>query len=202
MNNPRQNPSPRVSFFPNDELESDIRNMPLHILVAEDDWATRDLLVRTLSTEPFYTITVVENGTRAWEVLEDQEDPPRLALLDWMMPGLDGIELCNRLVERKGPFVYTIILTARAQNDDVIKGLEAGAHEYLTKPFDLRVLRSRVAAGERIVKLEMLLKMKNEIIQDYAEKLENLIEQRAEELMKMRRASAPEVKPDDGSVIS
>jgi sigma-B regulation protein RsbU (phosphoserine phosphatase) len=96
-----------------------------------------------------------------------------------MMPKMDGLELCQRIKEREHPFVFTIMLTAKTSNDDIISGLRAGADEFLTKPFNLDVLRSRVAAGARIVRLENLLTMKNNILAYYIERVESLAAERA-----------------------
>jgi len=163
----------KMSWFPDDELESDIESMPVHILVAEDDPSTRTLLVKALENNG-YRVTAAKDGFQAWEALENEEDYPELAILDWMMPGLTGPQLCQKLRDRKYPFVFTILLTARTQNADIIEGLEAGAHEFLIKPFDLYVLSARVAAGARIVRLEKKLSIKSEILNDYAQKLEKL----------------------------
>jgi sigma-B regulation protein RsbU (phosphoserine phosphatase) len=162
---------PMVSWFPDDVLETELEKIPVHILVADDDVAIRTLLTRALESYG-YRVTATEDGNKAWEILEDGDDPPELAIIDWMMPGLDGPELCWRLKERKRPFVFTILLTARSQDDDIILGLESGAHEFLTKPFNLHVLAARVAAGARIVRLEKKLLMKSEILKEYLNKVE------------------------------
>ncbi len=160
-----------VSWFPNSELESDLEAIPLRVLIAEDDDASRELLRRSLQSKG-YNVVTAENGEKAWEILQDEGDPPELAILDWMMPGVDGIELCRRIKKRGSPFVYTVLLTAKSENTDIITGLDAGAHEFLTKPFDIHVLWARVAAGGRIVRLEKALTMKSSILEDYADKLE------------------------------
>ncbi len=160
-----------VSWFPDSELETDLGAIPLRVLIAEDDDASRKLLKRSLQSKG-YNIVTAENGEKAWEILQDEIDPPELAVLDWMMPGLDGIELCRRIKKRSNPFVYTILLTAKSENADIIAGLDAGAHEFLTKPFDIHVLWARVAAGGRIVRLEKALSLKSSILEDYADKLE------------------------------
>src|SRR6185436_8047533 len=79
---------------------------------------------------------------------------PRLAILDWMMPGMDGLAVCRAVRERDAPYVYLILLTARDGNDDVVAGLIAEADDYLTKPFDARELNARIQSGERILELE------------------------------------------------
>jgi DNA-binding response OmpR family regulator len=125
------------------------------ILIAEDDPVSRRVLVANLKRfghEPVET----ENGLQAWEILQTS-DAPRLAVLDWMMPEMDGPELCRRLRAREGPYVYVLLLTAKHENEDRVAGLEAGADDYITKPFQPQELRSRISAGERILALESSL---------------------------------------------
>lgn len=160
-----------LSWFPDDDLEADLENIPLHVLVAEDDLSTRELL-KTVLVNYGYRVSTAEDGDKAWELLQKEDDLPELAILDWMMPGATGPELCVRLKARKYPFVYTVLLTARTQESDIIEGLESGAHEFLTKPFNFHILAARVAAGARIVRLEKKLSIKSEILKEYAEKLE------------------------------
>ena len=164
--------------FPEDELRRTISAMPVRVLLAEDDPSIRLMLQKTLQSEN-YEIVTASDGEAAWKALEDEDDPPRLAILDWMMPLVDGLELCRRIKAREEPFVFTIMLTAKSDNEDIIAGLRAGADEFLTKPFNLDVLRSRVAAGARIVRLENLLTMKNSILAYYIEKVEKLADERA-----------------------
>jgi len=123
------------------------------ILIAEDDAVTRLLLQRTLQ-HACYEVVAVENGRLALESLS-RKDGPRLALLDWLMPGLNGLEVCRELRRHtEYPYIYIILLTSRASKEDVVRGLEAGADDYLTKPFDLEELKARLRCGERILKLE------------------------------------------------
>ncbi|MCP4602630.1 MAG: response regulator transcription factor [Proteobacteria bacterium] len=160
-----------TSWFPDDILESDIESIPIRILIAEDDSATLNLLKKSLESNGF-DVTAVRDGNAAWEVLQDIANSPELAILDWMMPGLDGIELCKKIKARKTPFVFTILITAKVDETDIIEGLEAGAHEFLSKPFDVNVLKARVIAGARIVRLEKALQTKSSILKEYAKKLE------------------------------
>ena len=126
------------------------------VLIAEDDPLFRRILERWFQQWD-YRVTAVENGLDAWEVLQ-QEDAPQLAILDWMMPGMDGIELCRRIRSRdQSPYRYVLLLTAKDDKQDVITGLEAGADDYLTKPFDVDELRARVRAGKRILDLQAAL---------------------------------------------
>lgn len=129
------------------------------VLIAEDDAISRRLLSASLQRAGFEVIAT-ESGVEAWERL-CEVDAPRLAVLDWMMPGLDGTEVCRRLRRsQEMGYVYVILLTARDQQEDVVAGLQAGADDYLTKPFDQLELRSRVAAGERILGLQQALEGK------------------------------------------
>lgn len=125
----------------------------MRILVAEDDAVSRLLLethLRAWGHEPVTTT----HGTAAWEAME-RDDAPALAILDWMMPGLDGVEVCRRARARTGARpLYIILLTARANRQDTVAGLDAGADDYVTKPFDAAELRARVAVGVRVVELQ------------------------------------------------
>ena len=125
----------------------------MRILIAEDDPVSRRLLQATL-TRWGYEVTVCVNGTEAWHALE-KEDAPKLAILDWMMPGVDGLEVCRRIRERGGePYVYVLLLTAKIQKEDVVAGMDAGADDYVTKPFDAHELKVRLRAGQRIIDLQ------------------------------------------------
>jgi diguanylate cyclase (GGDEF)-like protein len=126
------------------------------VLIAEDDPIFRRMLQRWF-TRWGYQVTPVENGLDAWQVLQGQ-NAPQLAILDWMMPGLDGIALCRKIRGGDpGPYRYVLLLTAKDDKQDVVTGLEAGADDYLTKPFDVDELRARVRAGKRILDLQAAL---------------------------------------------
>ncbi len=125
----------------------------MRILIAEDDTLSRMLLERTLQRAG-YQVTAVEDGTRALEELT-KEDPPRLALLDWVMPGHDGVEICRELRQKRGQaYTYLILLSSKETKQDIVQGLESGADDYLTKPFDADELKARLRAGLRILELE------------------------------------------------
>jgi two-component system cell cycle response regulator len=126
------------------------------VLIAEDDPIFRRILENWFKRWD-YRVTAVENGVDAWEALQ-KEDAPQLTVLDWMMPGMDGIELCRRIRGRsRGVYRYVLLLTAKDDKQDVVAGLEAGADDYLTKPFDVDELRARVRAGKRILDLQAAL---------------------------------------------
>jgi two-component system cell cycle response regulator len=123
------------------------------VLIAEDDPVSRRLL-ESILVKWGYDVTVVADGLEALRLL-DGADAPRLAVLDWMMPGMEGVQICQRLRERKGrPYVYVLLLTARTQKQDLLRGLELGADDYLTKPFDTQELRARLHVGGRILTLQ------------------------------------------------
>jgi len=125
----------------------------MKILVAEDDSLSRTLLQRTLQRAG-YEVMAVEDGCRALAELS-KEDPPRLALLDWIMPGRDGIEVCREVRRRKEhAYTYLILLSSRETKQDIVQGLESGADDYLTKPYDADELKARLRAGQRILELE------------------------------------------------
>jgi CheY-like chemotaxis protein len=129
----------------------------VRILIADDDRMSTMMLGRTLEGWGFEVI-VADDGVAAWERITG-ENPPALVIVDWMMPGLDGIELCRRIraTELRAP-VYAILLTARTSRQDLVAGLEAGADDYLTKPFDPEELRARILVGERTLGLMASIK--------------------------------------------
>jgi len=126
---------------------------PDSVLIAEDDPIFRQILESWLQRWD-YRVTAVDNGLDAWTALQ-KEDAPQMAILDWMMPRMDGLELCRK-IRRLGqhPYRYLLLLTAKDDKQDVVAGLEAGADDYLTKPFDLDELRARLRAGRRILELQ------------------------------------------------
>lgn len=125
----------------------------MRILVAEDEPVSRRLLEASLSKWGYEVVTA-SDGVETWRALQE-DNAPRLAILDWMMPGGDGIETCQRLRKRTAePYVYVLLLTAKGQKQDLLEGLEAGADDYLTKPFDSLELKARLRAGTRILDLQ------------------------------------------------
>jgi two-component system NtrC family sensor kinase len=123
------------------------------ILIAEDDLASRRLL-ESLLTKWEYEVTSCVDGDQAWELL-DRDDAPSLVILDWMMPGLDGIEVCRRVrAAQSSHLTYIIMLTAIDTRDDVIEALSMGADDFLSKPFDRGELRVRLQVGNRILGLQ------------------------------------------------
>ncbi len=125
----------------------------MRIMIAEDHPVSRRLLQAQL-TKWGYDVVVCSDGTEAWEVMTSA-DPPRAAILDWMMPKMSGPDLCRKIREAEGDgrYTYVILLTAKDSREDVLEGLEAGADDYVVKPFDSNELKVRVRAGARIVHL-------------------------------------------------
>lgn len=125
----------------------------VRILVADDDPLSRRVLQITLAAWG-YEAVMATDGHEAWQVFQS-EDSPRLAILDWMMPGVDGGELCRRV--RQSPdlaALYLILLTSKSGQENIVAGLQAGADDYLVKPFDAKELRARLQVGVRVVQLQ------------------------------------------------
>jgi diguanylate cyclase (GGDEF)-like protein len=125
----------------------------MRALVADDDPMQRLYLTRCLSSWGYETL-VAEDGEGAWEILQ-RDDAPQLVLLDWMMPGMDGIDLCRHIRSLKDrPYTYVVLLTARSNQQDLLNGLEAGADDYMTKPVNTPELQARLRSGQRIIDLQ------------------------------------------------
>ncbi len=161
----------------------------MKVLIAEDSDITRAVVEGFLKSWDYETITV-SDGEQAWQALQGPH-APRMAILDWEMPGLDGIEICRRLQYRKGAsLVYTILLTAKTEPNDKLNGLKAGAHDFISKPFDEADLRSRLSVGERILEYDVALQEKNIQLKIYATEMESLAEARAQQLVHADRLAA------------
>ena len=131
----------------------------MKILIADDDAVSARILEATLQRLGFEVITA-RDGTAAWAVLESSsaEYLPQIVVLDWMMPGIDGVEMCSRLRSTPGfELIYVVLLTSRDGKEDLAVGLAAGANDYMTKPFDPTELEARIRVGERMVKLQSTL---------------------------------------------
>ena len=124
----------------------------MKILIADDDVTSRLVLTGVLRKYG-HDVEVTADGTEAWEAMQRPDAPP-LAILDWMMPGLAGVEVCRlvRSLPSDQP-PYLILLTSRGEKADIVAGLEAGADDYLAKPFDPGELRARVDVGRRMIEL-------------------------------------------------
>lgn len=127
----------------------------MRILVADDD-ATNRRVLQLLLRKWNYDVLIASDGKEAWEILQ-KPDAPRLALLDWMMPEMDGPEICRALrtaEQRPENNTYVLLLTTKTEKEDIVTGLEAGADDYIAKPFHSDELRSRIRAGVRIISLQ------------------------------------------------
>jgi phosphoserine phosphatase RsbU/P len=134
----------------------DEKEILMKILIAEDEYITR-LMVQVSLEKWGYRVDCVGDGNEAWEALR-KPDAPEIAILDWEMPGLDGIEVCRRVkeLERETP-IYVILLTGRDSKNDILQGFDMGADDYMTKPFDDNELRARVRVAERLVHIQISL---------------------------------------------
>ena len=149
----------------------------IRVLAAEDSPVARAML-RAMLAKWGYDPVVARDGLEAWREL-NAEDPPRLAILDWMMPGLDGVEICRRVrAAEREPYTYLLLLTAKTGSQDLVEGMEAGADDYLRKPFEAEELRVRMRAGRRILDLQEQLvaareKLREQATHDYLTGLYN-----------------------------
>ncbi|MBI1914810.1 MAG: response regulator transcription factor [Planctomycetes bacterium] len=149
----------------------------MNILIAEDDLVSRRALEATLR-QWGHSVVVTASGTEAWDVLQGSDSPP-LAILDWMMPGLDGVEVC-RLARQRVPLddehrpLYLMLLTARDRKEDLVAGLEGGADDYLIKPFDRDELRARLDVGLRMVGLQHRLARRVHELHEALQKVKQL----------------------------
>lgn len=145
----------------------------MKILVAEDQSVSRHIVAASLRKWG-YGVVAVEDGTRALDALQGAA-APQLAILDWSMPGMDGIEICRRI--RNGPQTranYLILLTARKGQEDKIHGLESGADDYITKPFDRGELRARVQVGIRVLELQQALSQRVQELEEALSRVKTL----------------------------
>jgi len=141
----------------------------MKVLIADDSTISRRLLEAALLKWD-YEVVVASNGTEAWEHLKEK-NAPRLAILDWMMPGLSGPEVCRRVREQANDhYTYILLVTSRSHKQDLIEGMEAGADDYITKPFDQNELKVRMGPGRRIVELQDALLEAQSALRDQATK--------------------------------
>lgn len=139
----------------------------MRVLVADDSLVMRRLLESTLESWEYEVISA-RDGDEAWAVLS-AEDPPRIAILDWMMPGHSGLELCQLVRQQAGPdYTYIILLTSKSQREDIVEGLRSGADDYVVKPFDRHELEVRLRVGRRIIDLQAQLLEAQAALRDQA----------------------------------
>lgn len=156
-------------------MESD-NIIKIKVLVADDDTPTRILLRAAISQWGYETVEA-KDGLEAWDILQ-KPDAPRIVILDWMMPKLDGIALCQRCRDELDTHPYIILLTQVSGTNNLVIGLEAGADEFLSKPFNMAELRSRLYVGSRIVNYENQL-------QTYLSRTETLTQEVLKQTMQL-----------------
>ncbi|MCP4716281.1 MAG: diguanylate cyclase [Deltaproteobacteria bacterium] len=138
----------------------------MKVLIADDDNVTRLTISKNLQKWG-YEILTAENGAQAWQFLQEK-DPPRIAILDWMMPEIDGVEICRKLHHSSdSPLIYTILLTTRNEKEDLVYALENGAHNFQSKPISRDELRAHISVGKRLVQAD-------DRIKSYAKEMERL----------------------------
>lgn len=134
----------------------------MKIMIAEDDLTSRTMLKAVLSKWG-YEVLAMANGDEAWVAMQ-QDDAPKLLILDWIMPGMNGPELCQKLRDQgKVNTLYIIMLTSKSERKDIIAGLEIGADDYITKPYDNDELRARIDVGKRMIALQTKLREKEKL---------------------------------------
>jgi len=171
----------------------------MRILVVDDDEVMRLLLSRILQKWG-YEVTTAVDGIEAWEIL--QKENITFVISDWIMPRMDGLQLCEKIREGDFPvYIYIILLTAKKDKADLIKGMEAGADDFIVKPFNKGELKVRIKAGERILRLEHELELRNRELLETNKKLRDaylVIKKDLEAAAKIQRsllpASAIEIK--------
>ncbi len=139
----------------------------MRVLVADDEAVSRKLLENTLRRWEYVVVTA-KDGLEALRILQEP-DAPKLAILDWLMPGMDGVQICQRIrSQRTEPYTYILLLTGKNAKCDVIEGLDAGADDYVIKPFDSQELQVRLRTGKRILYLQEQLIAARESLRDQA----------------------------------
>ncbi len=145
----------------------------MKILIAEDDYFTRRMLESLLSKWGFDVIST-DDGDQAWKILE-QPDAPMLAILDWMMPKMEGAEICRKFRQLPhSEITYIIMLTSKGSKNDIVEGLKAGANDYITKPFDHDELHARIQVGKKMVQLQKSLEKRVRELQEAIEHIKLL----------------------------
>lgn len=129
----------------------------MKVIIADDEPVSRRMVRESLQRWGYDAVEAAD-GLTAWHEMQS-ESPPRMAVVDWMMPELDGLEFCRKIREREQyqPYTYIILLTGKTRKEDTIRGLEAGADDFISKPFDRDILRARLMVGKRILDLHTRL---------------------------------------------
>jgi two-component system cell cycle response regulator len=176
----------------------------MKVLIADDDPVSRLVVERSLKKWGYDVVSVSDGNTAHHSLLAD--DAPRLAVLDWMMPGFTGPELCHEVRQRVGhPYTYLLLVTSREGKEDVISGLNAGADDYLTKPVHPEELQARLRVGVRILELEDKLVAAQEVLQHKSthDALTGLLNRAAiMDLLRRELARAPREKSHCGVLLA
>jgi len=145
----------------------------MKILIAEDDLTSRRILEAILAKWNYEVITTGD-GLEAWQALQTENAPP-IAIIDWMMPGMDGVDFCRKLRQAQTLTpTYVILLTSKRQQGDVVAGLDAGANDYIRKPFEREELRARIRVGERVIELQTALADRVKMLEEAIVKIKTL----------------------------
>ena len=145
----------------------------MKILIAEDDLTSRRILEAILAKWN-YEVIATSDGLEAWQALQTENAPP-IAIIDWMMPGMDGVDFCRKIRQTQTlTSTYIILLTSKAQQEDVVAGIEAGANDYIRKPFEREELRARIRVGERVVELQTALADRVKMLEEAIVKIKTL----------------------------
>lgn len=154
----------------------------MRALIADDE-ATNRIVLKRLLTQWGYEVVVADNGKKAWEVLSGPE-PPRLAVLDWLMPELDGVDICRMLSQRtEERYIYTVLVSHKSSMDEMASALDAGADDFIAKPVDPVELRSRLGVAKRMLAYDDRLAESSSLLKQYAMEMEQLAEERASQLV-------------------
>jgi len=157
----------------------------MKILIADDENISR-LTLEAFLKRWGYEVSTASDGRQAWQAFQSFQ--PDLAIIDWEMPYMDGIEICQKVRLQEGwPYIYLIMLTAKTEDSDMILGLQAGADDYILKPYSSDILKSRLAVGDRTIKYERRLAEQNQKLQKYSSEMEQLVEQRSRQLVHTER---------------
>ena len=145
----------------------------MKILIAEDD-AMSQVMLKAMVAKAGYEPVVTGDGLSAYEMLV-KPDAPKLAVLDWMMPGMDGVEVCRKIRELKSDEpAYLILLTSRDNREDIVHGLKSGANDYIVKPYDVEELHVRIGIGRKVVELQASLAGRIAELQDALAQIKTL----------------------------
>jgi diguanylate cyclase (GGDEF)-like protein len=159
-------------FIPcaDEEVSSEAKPLAAMRVLVADDSATSRAMLRAALLSWGYDVVLAEHGAQAWEILADANPPP-MAILDWVMPHMTGVEVCRKVRETdREPYTYILLLTSKNTKVETVEGLEAGADDYIVKPFDQHELQVRLRVGKRIVDLQTDLLKAREELRDRANK--------------------------------